>query len=196
MVVVAVIGILSAVAWPSYKQYVQRGNRPAAQQLMLEIASREQQYLLDARQYTATIGSGGLNIGNVRGAWRHAPLLHVECPMTDTATLFHQQVRARPRNGSTDRVPPVRHVCVVGGGTAGRARIAHTDGSASIATQQAIITTNASQSVSETPTASASRSGSHENRRTARLRRAGDRNSASSTPDCHGPRYRRSPDRR
>lgn len=67
MVVVAVIGILSAVAWPSYKQYVQRGNRSAAQQLMLEVASRQQQYLLDARQYTATIGSGGLNIGNKDG---------------------------------------------------------------------------------------------------------------------------------
>jgi type IV pilus assembly protein PilE len=64
MVVVAVIGILAGVAWPSYLNYVKRGNRSQAEQLMLEIANREQQYIVDARQFTATIGSTGLNIGN------------------------------------------------------------------------------------------------------------------------------------
>jgi len=63
MIVVVVIGILAAVGYPSYISYVQRGNRAAAQQLMLDIASRQQQYLLDARSYTATLGSSaGLNL--------------------------------------------------------------------------------------------------------------------------------------
>ncbi len=39
--------------------------------------------------------------------------------MTDTATIFNHQVAARPLAGSTAAPPPVRHVCVVGGGTAG-----------------------------------------------------------------------------
>jgi 2-polyprenyl-6-methoxyphenol hydroxylase-like FAD-dependent oxidoreductase len=41
--------------------------------------------------------------------------------MSDTRTTnqFTQTVAARPAGGSTDREPPVRHVCVVGGGTAG-----------------------------------------------------------------------------
>jgi 2-polyprenyl-6-methoxyphenol hydroxylase-like FAD-dependent oxidoreductase len=39
--------------------------------------------------------------------------------MHDTATVFNQNIAARPREGSTDAQPPVRHVCVVGGGTAG-----------------------------------------------------------------------------
>lgn len=67
MVVVAVIGILVGIAWPSYLSYVKRANRSQAQQLMLEITNREQQYIVDARQFTATIGSGGLNIGNKDG---------------------------------------------------------------------------------------------------------------------------------
>ncbi|MBI3067523.1 MAG: prepilin-type N-terminal cleavage/methylation domain-containing protein, partial [Betaproteobacteria bacterium] len=54
MVVVVVIGVLAAVAVPSYQQYMKRGERSKAQQLMLEISNREQQYLLDARAYTAT----------------------------------------------------------------------------------------------------------------------------------------------
>jgi type IV pilus assembly protein PilE len=63
MIVVVVIGVLSAIAYPSYISYTQRANRADAQQLMLNIASRQQQYLLDARAYTSVLGgSTGLNI--------------------------------------------------------------------------------------------------------------------------------------
>ena len=62
MIVVAIIGILAAIAYPGYQRYVQRANRAAAQQFMLDLSSREQQYLLDARGYTGTIGAGGLNV--------------------------------------------------------------------------------------------------------------------------------------
>jgi type IV pilus assembly protein PilE len=45
MVTVAIIGILAAVAIPSYQQYVVRGNRAAAQAAMMDIANRQQQLL-------------------------------------------------------------------------------------------------------------------------------------------------------
>jgi type IV pilus assembly protein PilE len=67
MVVVAVIAILAAVAYPSYEQYILRTNRAAAQTMMLNIANRQEQYRLDARTYTATIGPGGLNIAGQDG---------------------------------------------------------------------------------------------------------------------------------
>lgn len=51
MITVAVIGILSAIAYPSYRQYVIRANRSAAQGYMLNVTSRQEQYLLDNRQY-------------------------------------------------------------------------------------------------------------------------------------------------
>lgn len=60
MIVVAIMGALAALAVYSYDGYIKRGQRASAQQLMSNIASRQQQYLLDARQFTATIGSGGL----------------------------------------------------------------------------------------------------------------------------------------
>lgn len=53
MIVVAVIGIIASFAMPSYKNYVIRGNRSAAESFMMDIANREKQYLLDARVYVA-----------------------------------------------------------------------------------------------------------------------------------------------
>lgn len=53
MITVAVIGILAAIAYPSYRQYVIRGNRAAAQAQMMDIASRQQQLLLANRAYAA-----------------------------------------------------------------------------------------------------------------------------------------------
>ncbi|HZS68456.1 MAG TPA: type IV pilin protein [Burkholderiales bacterium] len=67
LIVVAVITILTAVAWPSYTRYVMRGKRADAQQLMMDISSREEQYLLDARAYTAALDGTGLNL--VRQGW-------------------------------------------------------------------------------------------------------------------------------
>lgn len=58
MITVAVIAILAAIAYPSYQSYVIRAQRSVAQQLMLNIASREEQFLLDARQYTSTLSGG------------------------------------------------------------------------------------------------------------------------------------------
>ncbi len=60
MIVLAILGIVAMVAIPTYSNYVKKGQRAGAQQVMSAIASRQQQYLLDARQYTATIGGGGL----------------------------------------------------------------------------------------------------------------------------------------
>ncbi|OGB24148.1 MAG: pilus assembly protein [Burkholderiales bacterium RIFCSPLOWO2_02_FULL_57_36] len=51
MVVVAIIGILAAVAYPSYVQYVIKSNRATAQAFMLSVANKQEQILLDAREY-------------------------------------------------------------------------------------------------------------------------------------------------
>jgi type IV pilus assembly protein PilE len=67
LIVVVVVGILAAVAWPSYTRYVTRARRSDAQQFMLDISSRQEQYLLDARAYTGALNSTGLNL--TRTGW-------------------------------------------------------------------------------------------------------------------------------
>jgi type IV pilus assembly protein PilE len=58
LVAVVIVGILAAVAIPSYQSYVIKSNRAAAQSFMMELENREKQYMLDARTYVdlATLG--------------------------------------------------------------------------------------------------------------------------------------------
>lgn len=53
MITVAVIGILAAIAYPSYQVYVVRSYRAAAQAQMMDIANRQQQFLLANRSYAS-----------------------------------------------------------------------------------------------------------------------------------------------
>lgn len=53
MVTVAVVGILAAIAYPSYQDYLIRTSRAAAKSFMMDISNKEEQTLLDARSYTA-----------------------------------------------------------------------------------------------------------------------------------------------
>ena len=51
MIAVAIVAILAAIALPNYSSYVVRAKRSAAQSQMMDIANREQQFLLADRSY-------------------------------------------------------------------------------------------------------------------------------------------------
>lgn len=51
MIAVAVIGILVAIAYPSYTNSLVKGNRANAKSFLLEVAQKQQQFLLDNRAY-------------------------------------------------------------------------------------------------------------------------------------------------
>jgi len=63
MVVVAIVAILAAVGYPSYQSHVAKGQRSAGQQFLADIAQRQEQYLLDRRQYATTLGAGATGLG-------------------------------------------------------------------------------------------------------------------------------------
>jgi type IV pilus assembly protein PilE len=59
MIAVAVVGILAAVAYPSYASYIRKGKRATAQAALMELASKQQTYLLDRRLYSGNLATLG-----------------------------------------------------------------------------------------------------------------------------------------
>lgn len=64
MIVIAVIGILAAIAYPNYQGYLIKSARAAAQAQMMDIANREQQFLLANRAYVnkAALEASGFSL--------------------------------------------------------------------------------------------------------------------------------------
>ena len=61
LITVAIIGILSSVAYPSYVDYVIRANRSEGLRELVRIANLQEQYYVDNRSYTALMTDLGLD---------------------------------------------------------------------------------------------------------------------------------------
>lgn len=67
MIVVAIIGILAAIAYPSYDEYVKRGNRTEGQAFLNDVAARQERYFSQNNAYVtadaeiAKLGLSSLN---------------------------------------------------------------------------------------------------------------------------------------
>jgi type IV pilus assembly protein PilE len=65
LIVVAILGILAAVAIPSYRQNIIASNRSVAQAGLLDLANRQEQFYLDNRIYTGDLTDLGYPAGMV-----------------------------------------------------------------------------------------------------------------------------------
>lgn len=72
MIVIAIIGILAAIALPSYTQYLIKGSRSAVQTELLDLASLQEKIFLNANNYTPNVttaynGNAGGGLGRTSG---------------------------------------------------------------------------------------------------------------------------------
>lgn len=105
MVTVAIIGILAAIAMPSYQQYVVRGNRAAAQAAMMDIANRQQQLLLANRSYATHTDASWTNTGyalpdEIRGKYNYSITLGAGAAPSYTITFSPVSPGPQANDGS------------------------------------------------------------------------------------------------
>ena len=60
MITVAIVGILAAVAYPSYTDFVTRSNRSEGQRELLRLANLQEQLYVDTRAYTTDMTNLGM----------------------------------------------------------------------------------------------------------------------------------------
>ena len=70
MITVAIVAILASIAYPSYASYIRKGKRATAQAALMDLASKEQTYLLDRRVYTTVLADIGFSMPTeIQGAY-------------------------------------------------------------------------------------------------------------------------------
>lgn len=62
MVVVGIISLLAAIAYPAYGQYVLKGHRSSAQAYLLDLAHAQSQYFADNRAYAESTDELGIDV--------------------------------------------------------------------------------------------------------------------------------------
>jgi len=60
LIAVAIVGILGAVAYPSYINFVVESNRTEAQRELMRLANLQEQFFIDSRTYTADMTALGM----------------------------------------------------------------------------------------------------------------------------------------
>ncbi len=61
MIVVAIVGLLSSLAYPSFSEYTTRAKRQAAQETLYRLASQQEQYFADNKTFATDLTQLGYN---------------------------------------------------------------------------------------------------------------------------------------
>ncbi len=116
MIVVAIIGILAAIAYPSYDEYVKRGNRTEGQALLSEAAARQERYFGQNNAYitsdaditklglrngsTSETGKYTLSVGTSNGDGGYTLTAEQQFGDTKCGNLTLNALGAKDRTGS------------------------------------------------------------------------------------------------
>lgn len=98
VIVVLIVAILAAIAIPSYRKYMIRSHRSAAESFMMEVANAQERFMVDNRSYAADMSTLGYP-ANVWPSDVSANYTVATAPGTGTPPTF--TVTATPLSGSS-----------------------------------------------------------------------------------------------
>jgi type IV pilus assembly protein PilE len=117
MVAVAVIAILARIAYPYYLDQMRKGRRATTQAFIMDVANREQQYLMDVRGYA--VGAGAVATLNMTVPTDVTPYytITIDPPAATVPPSF--TINATPVAGSTQANDGILTVDNLGGKSRG-----------------------------------------------------------------------------
>ncbi len=62
LITIVVVGILVSIAYPAYTDHLRKSRRAEAQRVLMDIALRQQQILLDTKAYAADLAGSGASV--------------------------------------------------------------------------------------------------------------------------------------
>jgi len=86
MIVVAVVGILSAIAYPSYQEFVRKARRADGKEALVRVQIEQEKWRTNNATYTGTIGDLGLTADSAEGHYEIAITANSATDFTATAT--------------------------------------------------------------------------------------------------------------
>ncbi len=97
MIVVVIIGILAAVAYPSYQNYALRTKRSDAKSALTELANRQEKFYAQCNDYTGTVGGNFPTSSTVGACTTGTPGLGVSTTSKDGYYTLSITVSSAPR---------------------------------------------------------------------------------------------------
>jgi len=96
MIVVVILGILTTIAYPSYRQYAARAKRTEARAALLQIATMQERFYLQNNTYTVDMTSLGFPVDTDFRTDSKSYIISVTAagPAAFSATAFYQNADA------------------------------------------------------------------------------------------------------
>ncbi|MCL5669191.1 MAG: prepilin-type N-terminal cleavage/methylation domain-containing protein [Gammaproteobacteria bacterium] len=101
MIVVAIVGLLAAIAYPSYMDSVRKGRRAEAITALYQLQLAQEKWRANNTTYTGTLGTGGLGLSTTSPAT--GTTFYYDLAITsNTATGFTATATARSTGGQNN----------------------------------------------------------------------------------------------
>lgn len=97
LVVVAILSVLAALAYPSYQHKIQRTHAAAAKQYLLELSSLQTEFIFQHQRYASTLDQLGTQPGPQVSDYYTVAIIDLD----NTARPPIYTLQAKPKSGST-----------------------------------------------------------------------------------------------
>lgn len=99
MIVVAIVGILAALVYPSYTESVRKSRRSEAKTALSDLAARQEQYMTNNKTYASTLAQLGIVTATTPGGWYTLSAPTATTTIGTTITAY--TLTAAPNNDQT-----------------------------------------------------------------------------------------------